>query len=129
MKKNVIVSLADENYFELLEELVDSIKSFKQSENIAICILDAGLTDNQKNILAPKVDEIKSSDWDIKISQFKVMGKKWLKSLITRAFLPEYFPKYEKYLILGKQLNYISKVVRMKNYRLQLRQTELMEEY
>ena len=98
MKKNVIVSLADENYFELLEELVDSIKSFKQSENIAICILDAGLTDNQKNILAPKVDEIKSSDWDIKISQFKVMGKKWLKSLITRAFLPEYFPKYEKYL-------------------------------
>ena len=98
MKKNVIISLADENYFELLEELVDSIKSFKQSENIAICILDAGLTDHQKNILAPKVDEIKSSDWDIKISQFKVMGKKWLKSLITRAFLPEYFPKYEKYL-------------------------------
>ena len=31
MKKNVIISLADANYFELINELVDSIKSFKQS--------------------------------------------------------------------------------------------------
>ena len=30
MKKNVIVSLADANYFPLLEELVDSIKRFKE---------------------------------------------------------------------------------------------------
>ena len=47
MKKNVIISLADSNYFNLLEELIQSIKRFKQSENIAICILDAGLTENQ----------------------------------------------------------------------------------
>ena len=48
MKKNVIVSLADANYFPLLEELVDSIKRFKESESTAICILDAGLTADQK---------------------------------------------------------------------------------
>ena len=59
MKKNVIVSLADSNYFELLNELVDSIKSFEQSKDIAICILDAGLSEEQKNILAKKVDEMK----------------------------------------------------------------------
>ena len=29
MKKNVIVSLADANYYPLLNELVDSIKQFK----------------------------------------------------------------------------------------------------
>ena len=98
IKKNVIISLADANYFELLNELVDSIKRFKQSENTAICILDGGLTDEQKEHLSKKVDEIKSSEWDIKISQFKTMGKKWLKSLITRAFLTDYFPNYEKYL-------------------------------
>ena len=50
MKKNVIVSLADANYYPLLEELINSIKRFKQSENIAICILDAGLTEDQKKI-------------------------------------------------------------------------------
>ena len=54
MKNNVIVSLADANYFNLLDELIDSIKSFKESSEVAICILDAGLTNEQKNILEKK---------------------------------------------------------------------------
>ncbi len=98
MKKNAIISLADSNYFELLEELVDSIKSFKESENTAICILDAGLSDEQKKILSNKVDQIKSADWDIEVPGYKVRGKEWLKSQVSRAFLPKYFPNYEKYL-------------------------------
>jgi len=59
MKKNVIVSLADANYFPLLEELIDSIKKYKESESVAICILDAGLTDDQKKKISNKIDEIK----------------------------------------------------------------------
>ena len=98
MKKNVIVSLADANYFELLNELVDSIKNFKQSKDIAICILDAGLSEQQKDILSKKVDEIKSAEWDIDVPAFKVKGREWLKSQVSRAFLPKYFPNYEKYL-------------------------------
>ena len=98
MKKNVIVSLADANYFPLLEELVDSIKRFKESESVAICILDAGLTEDQKNKLSNKVDEIKSAEWDIEVPNNKVKGKEWLKSQVSRAFLPSYFPDYEKYL-------------------------------
>ena len=98
MKKNVIVSLADSNYFELLNELIDSIKSFEKSKDTAICVLDAGLTNDQKIILSKKVDEIKSAEWDIKVSLFKVKGREWLKSQVSRAFLPNYFPNYEKYL-------------------------------
>ena len=98
MKKNVIVSLADSNYFELLNELVDSIKSFEQSKDTAICILDAGLSEQQRNILSKKVDEIKSAEWDIDVPAFKVKGREWLKSQVSRAFLPKYFPNYEKYL-------------------------------
>ena len=98
MKKNVIVSLADSNYFGLLNELVDSIKSFEKSKDIAICILDAGLTDDQKLILSNKVDEIKPAEWDIEVPAIKVKGKEWLKSQVSRAFLPRYFPDYEKYL-------------------------------
>ncbi len=98
MKKNVIVSLADANYFPLLEELVDSIKKFKESERVAICILDAGLTQDQKEKLSKKVDEIKAAEWDIEVPAYKVKGKDWLKSQVSRAFLPKYFPKYEKYL-------------------------------
>jgi lipopolysaccharide biosynthesis glycosyltransferase len=98
MKKNVIISLADSNYFELLNELINSIKQFKESQNTAICILDAGLTDEQKNILNKKVDEVKSAEWDIEVPAFKVKGKEWLKSQVSRAFLNSYFPDYEKYL-------------------------------
>ena len=98
MKKNVIVSLADANYFPLLEELINSIKRFKESEDIAICVLDAGLTQDQKDLLSKKVDEIKKADWDIEVPEFKVKGKEWLKSQVSRAFLPKYFPNYNKYL-------------------------------
>ena len=98
MKKNVIVSLADSNYFELLNELVDSIKSFEKSKDTAICILDAGLSVEQKKELSKKVDEIKSAEWDIDVPAFKVKGKEWLKSQVSRAFLPKYFPNYEKFL-------------------------------
>ena len=98
MKKNVIVSLADANYFPLLEELIDSIKRFKESENIAICILDAGLTEEQKKALVKKVDQVKSAEWDIEVPLNKIKEKEWLKSQVSRAFLPKYFPDYEKYL-------------------------------
>ena len=98
MKNNVIVSLADSNYFELLNELINSIKSFEESSNTAICILDAGLSDKQKNLLSKKVDEIKNAEWDIKVPDYKVRDKEWLKSQVSRAFLPKYFPNYKKYL-------------------------------
>ena len=98
MKNNVIVSLADSNYFELINELIDSIQRFEKSKETAVCVLDAGLTEDQKSILSKKVDEIKSAEWDIKVPSFKVMGKEWLKSQVSRAFLPKYFPGYRKYL-------------------------------
>ena len=98
MKNNVIVSLADSNYFELLNELVDSLKRFDRSNEVAICILDAGLTENQKEKLSKKVDKINSAEWDIEVPEYKIKGKEWLKSQVSRAFLPKYFPGYKKYL-------------------------------
>ena len=98
MKKNVIVSLADANYYPLLNELINSIKRFENSRDIAICILDAGLSDQQKDELSSKVDEIKSAEWDINVPDSKIKGREWLKSQVSRAFLPKYFPNYEKYL-------------------------------
>ena len=98
MKKNVIISLADSNYFELLNELIDSIKRFEESKNVAICILNAGLKKNEIESLSKKVDEIKDANWDISVPKHKVGKKEWLKSQVSRAFLPNYFPEYEKYL-------------------------------
>ena len=91
MKKNVIVSLADDNYFPLLEELIDSIKRFKQSESVAICVLDAGLTEEQKNKISKKIDEIKSAEWDIEVPGYKVKDKEWLKSQVSELFCQNIF--------------------------------------
>tara|TARA_B100000686_G_scaffold340485_1_gene416250 strand:+ start:2015 stop:2914 length:900 start_codon:yes stop_codon:yes gene_type:complete len=98
MKENAIISLADANYFELLNELIDSLTSFDQSKEIAICILDAGLLKDQLEILEKKVDQIKKAEWDIEVSDYKIKGREWLKSQVSRAFLPKYFPDYKKYL-------------------------------
>ena len=98
MKNNTIVSLADSNYFDLLNELVDSILKFSESKEVDICILDAGLSDEQKNILTAKVSEIKKAEWDLEVPGYKVGEKEWLKSQVSRAFLPKYFPGYKKYL-------------------------------
>ena len=54
MKKNTIISLADSNYFELVNELINSIKRFEQSKNTAICILNAGLKKDEIEILSKK---------------------------------------------------------------------------
>ena len=97
-KKTAIISMSDSNYFELLSELIDSIRSFDEGKNISICILDAGMTEVQKDYLLKKVDIIKEAKWDIEVPGYKVIGKEWLKSQVSRAFLPNYFPGFEKYL-------------------------------
>ena len=98
MRENAIISLSDSNYFELLNEQIDSIKRFEQSKDFSICIMDAGLEENQIEILQKKVDKIVKAKWDIEVPDSKVKGKEWLKSQVSRAFLPDYFPGYKKYI-------------------------------
>jgi hypothetical protein len=98
MKDNAIIALADSNYFEMLEELIDSINKHPESENVSICVLDAGLTVKQIKTIEKKVYKVKKANWDIEVSNYKVIGKEWLKSQVSRAFLPNYFPEFKKYL-------------------------------
>ena len=98
MIDKTIVTLADSNYFGMLEELVDSINNHSESKNISICVLDAGLTLEQVKIIEKKVYKIEKAKWDIEVPNFRVAGKEWLKSQVSRAFLPRYFPEFKKYL-------------------------------
>ena len=98
MYNNTIVTLADSNYYDMLNELIDSIRNFPQSKNVSICVLDAGLSEDQIKSLEKKVFKIKKAEWDIPVPKYKVLGKEWLKSQVSRAFLPKYFPEFKKYL-------------------------------
>ena len=98
MNKKAIITLSDSNYFPMLEELVDSININPESKNISICVLDAGLTSEQIKIIEKKVYKIRKANWDIEVPKYKSIGKEWLKSQVSRAFLPNYFPEFKKYL-------------------------------
>ena len=97
MEKKTIVTLSDSNYFSLLEELILSVRKFDKDKNIDICVLDAGLNAEQIKKILPQINEIKKAEWDIDIPFYK-KGKEWLKSQVSRAFIPKYFPNYDKYL-------------------------------
>ena len=98
MNKNTIITLADSNYYHMLQELIDSIKNHPESKNVSICVLDAGLTEDQIKNIEKKVYKIKKANWDIEVPKYKTIGKEWLKSQVSRAFLPDYFPEFKKYL-------------------------------
>jgi len=98
MNKKAIITLADSNYYYMLLELIDSIKKHPESKDVSICILDAGLTETQVKEIEKKVYKIKKATWDIEVPKYKTIGKEWLKSQVSRAFLPNYFPEFEKYL-------------------------------
>ena len=65
--KTAIVTLSDSGYFHLLDELIDSIHSFDQSNTVSICVLDAGMTDAQLKIIEKKVHSIEKAKWDIEV--------------------------------------------------------------
>ena len=98
MQFKTIVTMADSNYFDLLIELIGSIRANSNQKDFPICVLDAGLTKEQSKIIEKKVSSIKKAKWDIEVPSSKVAGKEWLKSQVSRAFLPDYFPEFEKYL-------------------------------
>ncbi len=98
MNNNAIVTLSDSKYFGLLNELINSINYLNIQKDVKICVLDAGLTQDQIKIIESKVHIIKKAEWDISVPSYKMLGKEWLKSQVSRAFLPNYFPEFDKFL-------------------------------
>ena len=100
MKKTIITTFSDNNYFHLLKELIASIKRFPQSSNISLGVLDGGLDYEQQEYLKNEVDYLKTANWDIEVSKIKSRGRNYLKNHVCRAYLPNYFPDFEKYIWL-----------------------------
>lgn len=86
-------------YFDLLIQQIESIKATVHYANVSICILDAGLTPEQKNILTAHFDHLTIKDplWDLEMPKgtHPVM-----KNAISRAFIDLHFPEYRYYMWL-----------------------------
>ena len=86
MKNRAIISLADSKYFELLNELIDSILSFKESESVSICILDAGLQPDQIKILEKKYTKLSKQNGILKFQNIKLKEESGLKVRYQELF-------------------------------------------
>lgn len=108
--KTTLVSAANADFFPLLSELLASIDHCRPDEGdlrgggIDVCILDVGLTGEQRSLLATgatgcRVAHIAQPGWDIP-GRFTSQAPSYLRALTARPFLPKYFPQYDTYIFL-----------------------------
>lgn len=91
----LIVSGADQNYFALLRDTVQSVLA--QCRDAALGILDLGLSDEQRRWLQPRVRHLVRPGWDFDFPQRERMPESF-KALLCRPFLPRHFPGYDTYM-------------------------------
>ena len=104
MKKNLIVSSADDKYFDLLIELINSIKTSNKDDLYDIAVLSIGLSDKNQKILKDLNINFKDPIWNVKVPSYKILGRDHLKTQVARFFLDDYFPGYENYIWMDSDI-------------------------
>jgi hypothetical protein len=91
------VTGADSKYFQLMVECIESIKATQLYKDVPICVLDCGLTEEEKEYLTTK----------LKIKEIKDMATVcpeiqdgFLKNIFMRSQLDKLFPGYRYYFFI-----------------------------
>lgn len=99
MTRICLVSGGDDRYFPLLLEWIHSVRRFPQGDGFDICILDAGLTDEQTALLRTGLaHNVVTPDWPGPLAARPPKGQDHLKACVARPFLPKLFPGYDLYI-------------------------------
>ncbi|MEL6977401.1 MAG: hypothetical protein AAGM38_01825 [Pseudomonadota bacterium] len=94
---HVIMSGANAKFFPLLRDLVLSLRSAAQRDDIRICLFDFGLDAAQKAELAPLIDKIAEPGWDIDFG-FDQPIPDYKKYVTCGPYAPQHFPGHETYV-------------------------------
>ena len=97
MNKNLIVTSADDHYYELLFELYLSTKKLSKYD---FAVLDCGLSTDNIAKLSHKNIILRKSNWEFRFPRYKIRGREYLKAQLSRFYLHKYFPGYENYFWL-----------------------------
>lgn len=87
-----IATAANEKYRGILEGLVRSIRSHRQSDDIPIVVLDLGLSDETRAWLAKHNARCVVPEWDF---AFDRPMPEYFKAMVSRPHLPKYIPEAE----------------------------------
>ncbi len=93
----IIITAADANYFELVRGTILSVRQKPEGAKVAIGFFDLGCTPEQLQWLETQVNFIKKPDWDFDFPN-QNEAPHYLKGLLARPFLREYFPNFDIYL-------------------------------
>ncbi len=95
-KDFTIVCAADQNYFELLKGLINSIQDKPEGKSVPISVLDLGFTEDQIKWLDERIAHRVVPEWDFDVPP-RFCAPSHFRALLARPFLPRYFPGYEVY--------------------------------
>lgn len=93
----IIVSAADSGYFPLLRDAVRSVRAL--SPEVAIGILDLGLTSEQQAWLAASGATLVRPGWDVAFPG-RERAPQSFQAQVARPFLPRHFPGHDLYFWL-----------------------------
>ncbi|PZQ48061.1 MAG: glycosyl transferase family 8 [Micavibrio aeruginosavorus] len=79
----------------MLTEWVHSVRAHPESSGMDIGILNAGMTEEELDYFRSIGCIVKETHWPAKIPASRIRGREYLKSCISRPFLPDYFPGYD----------------------------------
>jgi hypothetical protein len=97
MQSYILVTAANAEYFELVQETVSSIRDKDEGKQATIGFFDLGCQPEQLQWLESHVDVIRTPDWEFDFPN-RDQTPAYLKGLLARPFLPRYFPGFDTYL-------------------------------
>ncbi len=88
----------------MLKELYLSAKFSGILNEYKFGVLDTGMNNDQISYLKDNDVLIKEAIWNVKVPNYKILGRNHLKTQVARAFLPDYFPNNQIYVWLDADL-------------------------
>jgi lipopolysaccharide biosynthesis glycosyltransferase len=96
--KKTIVTTADNNRIELLEELIKSIRQFRELDYYYICVLSTNISNLNRQKLSKYSINFVESRWPIKVPNYRIKNRDYLRSCLSIPFINQYFPGYDIYI-------------------------------
>jgi hypothetical protein len=94
-RRTIVVSSADAQYFELLQDMILSLRQTNAGTPFAIGIYDLGLTAAQQNWLRSYTDLVVTPRWHFEAPESEKTTRNL--SYVARPFLYQYFPGFDVY--------------------------------
>ena len=96
MPKNILlVSGGDTKYFNLLTDLLNSIRNLPDGDKLNLAYLDGGLKEKEINFFKKNNVNVVDPGWRHPIAEKKCKGRDFLKINIAKLHLDKIFPEYK----------------------------------